>query len=223
MQPTVLSMKVHAWLVLGAGLTVSGCLSGQTGSADCTPTTLACPCEYFAGQFLMKATVLEIDTNPQHSFLKLEIEQVLTPNERFGAADEHRIMVSDYFRLGKPCDTTERVAPRVGETVLTASWQPGRQGEMLYDTPTLLPYGDAIELGNGTAAPVSEVIELTHRDTCDARFPPPPHPVCNDTSTGCSLAPLSNGQRSTDHGLWALAGLLACAARRTWRRRLVSG
>ena len=196
------AMKRIAWLAMSAGLTVTSCLSGQTGSADCVPGPVSCQCEGFAQKIVIEATLLSVDASQQAT---LEIETVLNPKSYFGANTVHRKVIGS-FSTGLPCEAA-RETPRVGDTVFAAfyPWNDTGSGDIAAAL-LILPWTDAIELGNGTAVPLSEVVELTDSAKCDLRYPPPAHEPCRDTSyIGLCTLPAAPASRSNSPWLAALA------------------
>ena len=211
------------WCVLVSGFAAAACLSGQTGSADCAPRPVQCPCEYFADRYLTRATVLAITTaeNPSDGTrpVTLHIEQILNPDSYLTLADTELVLTADTYVTSLNCDPTKRETPQVGDVVLAVVGYPSRAGNQLTDySVVLMPWGDALEIGNGTAEPVSEVVKLAEVRACDERFPPPPNP-CQDTQSGCSVSRAPTNLEASWSWVTLLgAATLAMVARR--RRRV---
>lgn len=102
------------WLVALCLATAACGDSGQTGSASCVgPDT--CVCDTFGGKYMARARVVEMGP----ASMTLEIEQALTEDAAFGAADVGR-RFSHSIPSAVPCSPHSYPVPSVGDSVLVA-------------------------------------------------------------------------------------------------------
>jgi hypothetical protein len=111
-------MKGLVWPLALGGFFALGCGSGQTGSASCAAPQ-ACPCERVAGQYLAKATVLDLGTSTEpgtsSTTASVEIAQVLNEDAAFDADDVQRRFSGHTFF---PACVAKTDTLRVGDSVL---------------------------------------------------------------------------------------------------------
>ena len=86
-------MKSLVWALALGGFFAVGCGSGQTGSASCAQTE-ACECQRLAGQYLAKATILDLGSSTEpgtsSTTASVEIQQVLDADAAFNTDDVQR-------------------------------------------------------------------------------------------------------------------------------------
>lgn len=205
-------------LVLAAALSLGGCLSGQTGSADCA-VPQACECRVLVGKQLAMVTVLDLTGQ----MVTLRVEEALNPNATLDLADVQTVLTGTANPTPYSC-APRAVPVRAGDSALalmsmnTVVTETGERRLELY-TADLYPWANDVQLAGGETVPLDDLPALTRWAECDARFPPPKL-KCDDTQVGCALVPPKAGH--TRGGGWlVLLGLLLPLLRlaRSTRRR----
>ncbi len=194
-------VKRLLWAALASASLAISCLSGQTGSADCAPVEQSCACDSLAEKSLVKATVLAIDVGS----VEIQIEQVLNPNSVLGQDDVNE-QLSLTLSSSLSCAPTNRELPLVGDSVFVAFQaysQPDANAVRYGGEALVRPWSDTIDLGSGVPLLLSDAVALSDRATCEAKYPSPAAPPCDDTSgaVNCSLS----APPSRRAGGWALA------------------
>lgn len=166
-------------------------------------------------------TVLELGQTKT----SIRIEEVLTPDETFEQSEaQTTLTTSAKARTSSVCVSTDGT-PRVGDSALavlgfySAALDSGMSQRIL-GSVTLFPWTDALRLGNGEPTPLSELVELTDMEVCDARFPPPQLGECRDDEGGgggCAMH--STNRTSGPHGIWAMLGSILLLLARRGRRQ----
>jgi len=190
--------------MLALGLT--GCSSGQTGSADCAGPS-SCVCDSGAGGSLLRVQITQADA--EH--LEVTVVEPLSLGQFVSEAERAQLApgaaIAGALVRTRPCS----IGLNVG---LPAEFTAG--SELLVDFSVgdtaadgafgfAVPWQNTLEFGMGHSLPSADVSVLFDVNTCLDRFPANPVPPCDDTVSGfCAQAPLQQSHRS--------AGLLAAFA-----------
>jgi hypothetical protein len=218
------------WRYFAAALlsfSIGGCISGQTGSADCVGAT-SCVCDtLYSGGALLRVHGQSADDGT----LVAVVDEVL--GSVYGSTDIRAgDLVGGELTVRRPCDQLD--LPALEGAELFVLFVPGSEGgypncdsqtaEVCAERRSaallsgvyrfVIPWEDELNFGAEHRLPSSDVEVLTSPESCWERFPLGPTPPCDDTNVVCSVGRPSS---SSNGWPWASAGIAVALA--GWARR----
>ncbi len=214
--------------VLSLALSISGCLSGQTGSPECVgPTSCVCDTLYGGGA-LLRVHAEMVDGGR----LVAVVDEVL--GSVYGGADVRSgDRVGGELTVQRPC-AAEDVAPLEGAELFALYYPSTQAASLSCDGKSeeacaeersaallsggfsfVVPWAEELDFGAGHQLPLEDLAALESPEACWERFPLGEAPPCDDTiESGCRL---SHTPSSPFGSPWA--GVLFGAALLAWARR----